>query len=195
MTHADLAGCTRRPHEPVAAPFRALIASSPGVGVTIARVETAGPLRTNKAVSRTDMSFKNFGLRDFAISAFSGCLGGLLVLMVDNQFEVAREVQRAKLEVIRKVAGGRAAIVASAPFPQAMPTFLEGLNETMVVFSDSKEVVTALVRFKEVASSSDKSAGEDRLTDLFKAMLRDVGIDPASFNDSLFLTPFTTTTK
>jgi hypothetical protein len=66
--------------------------------------------------------------------------------------------------------------------------FFEGLNEVMIVFSDSKDVSKALIEYNAALNTPNAN---DRLITLFKAICRDVGIDPNAFNDSLFLRPFT----
>ena len=65
--------------------------------------------------------------------------------------------------------------------------FFEGLNEVMIVFSDSKEGLERAHEYKAALGSANHN---DRLIDLFKAICRNVGIDPTAFNDSLFLGPF-----
>ena len=98
----------------------------------------------------------------------------------------AFEVHRTKLEALRKIAGSRAALTAS-PLSEHRSRFFEGLNEVMVIFSDSNTVSGALVAFKAALGTINAN---DCLVDLFKAMCRDVGTEPSAFNDSLFLQPF-----
>ena len=88
---------------------------------------------------------------------------------------------------MRKIAGNRAA-VTDKPLLDHRSRFFEGLNEVMVVFSGSDEVSKALIEYKASLGTTNHN---DRLIDLFKAVCRDVGIDPTAFNDSLFLGPFT----
>lgn len=107
-----------------------------------------------------------------------------------RQLETERQtfaLQRVKLDVLRKIAGNRAA-VTDIPLDEQRPRFFEGLNEVMVVFSGSNDVSRALVSYKAAVGTPNH---RDRLIDLFKAICRDVGIDPSAFNDSLFLQPFT----
>jgi hypothetical protein len=102
---------------------------------------------------------------------------------------IDREVllRRTKIEVLRKIAGNRAA-VSDDPVLEQLPRFLEGLNEVMIVFADSADVSTALVEYEGALNTANHNG---RLTDLFKAICRDVGTDVNAFNDSLFLYPFT----
>ena len=88
---------------------------------------------------------------------------------------------------MRKIAGNRITAVSEKPSVEHRARFFEGLNEVMVVFSDSQEVSRALIQFKAALGTTNAN---DRLIDLFKAVCRDVGIDPSAFNDSLFLGPF-----
>jgi len=92
-----------------------------------------------------------------------------------------------KLDVLRKIAGNRAA-VSDNPLLDQRARFFEGLNEVMIVFSDSSEVSKALIEYKAALGTSNHN---DRLIDLFKAICQNVGINPSAFNDSLFLQPFT----
>lgn len=108
-----------------------------------------------------------------------------------HQLEIERqafEIHRVKLEVLRKIAGNRSAI-GDKPIIEHRARFFEGLNEVMVVFSDSAEVSKALIGFRATLGTNNANAN-DRMIDLFKAICRDVGIDPSAFNDSLFLGPF-----
>lgn len=106
-----------------------------------------------------------------------------------RQLEAERqtfEIRRIKLDVLRKIAGNRAAVSDKAIVEQRA-RFFEGLNEVMVVFSDSNGVSGALIEYKAAIGTINHN---DRLIDLFKTVCRDVGIDPSAFNDSLFLGPF-----
>ena len=127
------------------------------------------------------------------LALLSGLVGALLAQLLSNwharKLEDERkafEIRRTKLDVLRKIAGNRAA-VTSVPLLDHRSRFFEGLNEVMVVFSDSSQVSTALLNYKAAIGTSNHN---DRLIDLFKAVCRDVGIDPTAFNDSLFLEPF-----
>ena len=98
----------------------------------------------------------------------------------------AFEIHRMKLDVLRKIGGARAG-VTERPLLEHFPRFIEGLNEVMILFSDSNEVAKALIEYKAALNTPNQF---DRLIQIFKAICRDVGIDPSAFNDSLFLQPF-----
>lgn len=66
---------------------------------------------------------------------------------LNRQLETERqafEIQRMKLDVLRKIAGNRSA-VTDKPLVDHRARFFEGLNEVMVVFSDSQKVSRALL--------------------------------------------------
>lgn len=96
------------------------------------------------------------------------------------------QISQAKLAVLRKFAGNRAA-VSTPSLPEHRTAFYEALNEIMIAFSGSAEVVKALDDFR---TTSDPKHKNDRLITLFKAMCRDVGVDLSAFNDTLFMSPF-----
>jgi hypothetical protein len=143
-------------------------------------------------------------LGDVVLALASGALGAISAEIVSvwhfgklakeyvaltRQLEMERrtfEIRRVKLEALRKIAGSRTALTPS-PLSGHLPRFYEGLNEVMVIFSDSNVVSGALVAFKGALGTA---SANDRLLDLFKAMCRDVGIEPSAFNDSMFLQPF-----
>jgi hypothetical protein len=109
--------------------------------------------------------------------------------LIGNYFEDGRELHRAKVDVLRKVAGGRCA-TAALPMAEVKGQFFEGLNEAFVVFNDSKEVIDALMRFNDAASSPEKPLVNDRLADVFRAMAHEVRLPVDNSADRLFLRPF-----
>jgi len=111
---------------------------------------------------------------DLKVALVSGVIAGLVVLVIQNQFEVRREIKRAKIEVLRKIAGNRPAIADQGAISESRHELFEGLNEAAVVFSDSKIVGDAL------SAVLNSKGGEQpkRMVDLLKAMSKDVGINP-----------------
>lgn len=116
----------------------------------------------------------------------SGLIGAVAAQLLSAFLQRKLEIRRTKLEVLRKIAGSRAA-VAENPLLEHRSRFFEGLNEVMIVFSGSSKVTDALIRYKSALGTPNSN---DRLIDLFKVICRDVGIEPSAFNDSLFLQPF-----
>jgi hypothetical protein len=143
-------------------------------------------------------------LGDVVLALTSGALGAIGAEIVSvwhfgklakdyaalaKQLEAERhvfEIHRIKLEALRKIAGARTAL-SPLTFRENVRRFYEGLNEVMVIFSDSNAVSSALIAFKAALGTPNSN---DRLLDLFKAMCRDVGIEPSALNDSMFLQPF-----
>jgi hypothetical protein len=89
--------------------------------------------------------------RDVILALVSGLFGAisaqLLSIWHGRRLETERqafEIHRMKLDVLRKIAGSRAA-VSDKPLSEHRSRFFEGLNEVMVVFSSSKDVSSALI--------------------------------------------------
>ncbi len=127
-----------------------------------------------------------FSLESVVLALLSGLVGAVCAQLMGTRAQKQMEIRRTKLEVLRKIAGNRAA-VTNQPIPEQRARFFEGLNEVMIVFSDSPKVAQALTDYKAALNTPNHN---DRMIALFKAICRDGGIDPAAFNDSLFLEPF-----
>jgi hypothetical protein len=85
-------------------------------------------------------------MKETALALTSGLIAGLLVLGLQYKLDEHRETQRVKLEVVRKIVGDRAA-VSTNPIAESRPEFFQGLNEAMIVFADSREVIQALEQY------------------------------------------------
>ena len=64
------------------------------------------------------------------------------------------------------------------------------LNEIVIVFHDSKDVLRALQGFHDVIVGGQEALANDKLVSLLKAMCKDSDVDPAGVNDSFYLQPF-----
>ncbi len=119
---------------------------------------------------------------DWPVALVSSLSSGLLGVVVSTIYYRRHERRRAKLDTLTRLIGFR--------FDLRGREFSRALNEIFVVFHDSPKVLRALQDFHQVIVSSQGQLANDKLISLLKAMCRDVGIDPASVNDSFYLQPF-----
>lgn len=113
-------------------------------------------------------------------SAFSGLIG----VCVSEAYHKRNEKRRYKVALIEDLLGNRYDLQGSK--------FTEALNKVFIVFYDSPEVVKALKDFHEVLLSDGKTTelANQKLLDLFKAMCKNVSINPAPLADTYFLQAF-----
>lgn len=114
----------------------------------------------------------------------SALFSGLLGIGISNRYHKSNEVRRAKLKVFQQLMGNRFDIKSNA--------FIEALNQTFVVFYDSKEVISALKAFHEDAMSANRSTAvsNQKLLELFKSMSKHLHIKTEPLNDNFFMVPF-----
>ena len=90
-----------------------------------------------------------------------------------------------KMETARKMFGNRYDIKSRE--------FLESLNEIMIVFSDSQEVIEAVENFLAVAATPQAAratgAADEALIKLMKAVCQNIGIKQ-NFPDAYYLKYF-----
>jgi len=70
--------------------------------------------------------------------------------------------------------------------------FTEALNQVFIIFYDSQDVLLALKAFFEVIISPRKNPAltDQKLLDLFKAMCKNLKINPEAMTDNFFLYAF-----
>ena len=68
--------------------------------------------------------------------------------------------------------------------------FTQALNEIFVAFQDCKNVQDKLSNFHRTIVSRNLSLADHDLVELFKAMCKDVKINPNQFSEDFFLRPF-----
>ena len=92
-----------------------------------------------------------------------------------------------KTETARKMFGARHDMHGSA--------FHESMNEVMIVFSDSQEVIDEIENLFKIVETPPEARGakaaDEALIKLMKAMCRNIGIEYKSLPDSYFLKFFT----
>jgi outer membrane lipoprotein SlyB len=89
----------------------------------------------------------DFSWRDFVLALLSGFVGAVCAQIIGNRAQQKMEIKRTKLDVLRKIAGNRAA-VTNQPLAEQRARFFEGLNEVMIVFSGSRRGVTGSHRLQ-----------------------------------------------
>ncbi|MCY4613459.1 MAG: hypothetical protein OXB94_07560 [Nitrospira sp.] len=106
------------------------------------------------------------------LTVISSLLSGLVGVAVSSWFYARLEKRRMKMETARKMFGNRHDI--------SSPKFQESLNEIMIVFSDSQEIIEAVENSLTIAATSPdarpKGAADEALIKLMKAVCRNIGI-------------------
>lgn len=106
----------------------------------------------------------------------------MLAVAISTWYYRRHKRRRTKLDTLIWLFGFRFDIVGM--------DFSRALNEIYIVFHDSPAVPRVLQDFHQVTVARQRELANDRLVTLLKDMCRDVGIDPASVNDSFYLQPF-----
>lgn len=110
-------------------------------------------------------------------------LSGLLGVIISTWFHEKNEKRKWKISLLEQLLGNRHDIVGER--------FTEALNRVFVVFHDSNDVVLALKAFHEVTMGiRTTEQSNQKLLDLFKAMCKDLSINPQNLTDNFFLQPF-----
>lgn len=113
-------------------------------------------------------------------SAFSGLLG----VGISEIYHNKNEKRRCKVALLEELLGNR--------YDLRGDKFTKALNTVFIVFYDSQEVVIALKEFHETLLLGGKTTelANQKLLDLFKAMCKNVSINPAPLTDNFFLQAF-----
>ena len=122
---------------------------------------------------------EEFGLAIVSIFA-SGTVGVIISILYHNH----TVIRRLKLNVLQRIMENRFDITGEG--------FLKALNAVVVVYSDSKKVLSALKEYHEYSMASVKSQdlANQKILDLFIAMSENLNIDIKPLTDTFFLYPF-----
>jgi len=114
----------------------------------------------------------------------SSLLSGLLGVGISTWYHQRNEIRRTKLQILQQLLGNRHDIRGQL--------FTEALNQIFIIFHDSQDVLVALKAFHEVTMGAQKTTdlANQKLLDLFKAMCKNLKINPESLTDNFFLQPF-----
>jgi hypothetical protein len=120
------------------------------------------------------------------VALISSLLSGLVGVLVSFYFFNRLEKRKLKTETARKMFASKHDIASSA--------FNEAMNEVMIVFSDSDEVISAMEELWQTLntpiSSRAPSAADEKLVKLMKCMCRDIGIEHKKLPDAYYLRYF-----
>ncbi len=114
----------------------------------------------------------------------SATLSGLLGVGISTWYYQWNENRRMKFHVLQRLLGNRHDIKGQM--------FTEALNQVLVTFYDSHEVLVALKSFHEViiGTHTTPDLANQKLLDLFKAMCDHLKIKTEPLTDNFFLQPF-----
>lgn len=120
----------------------------------------------------------------FLLIIISSLLSGLIGVIVSNKYYHKNEIRREKLQVFQQLLGNRHDLKEQ--------NFTEALNKILVVFYDSKEVLSALKEFHETIISSQKTKDiiDQKFLDLLKTMCIYLEINIEPLTDNYFLQAF-----
>jgi hypothetical protein len=121
---------------------------------------------------------------DWIYILISALVSGLLGIGISIRYHQRSEIRRAKLQVLQQLLGNRND-TKGQPFTAA-------INQILVVFYDSRDVLVALKAFFEVIVSDQRNETltDQRLLDLFKAICKNLGISIEPLTDDFFLHAF-----
>ncbi len=120
------------------------------------------------------------------VAVLSSLLSGLISVLLSFFFYQRLERRKLKMDTARKLFGGK--------HNMAGREFQDALNEVMVVFSDSKEVIAAMEEFWTILQSPKVTlpteVANDKLVKLMKAICLSIGIKYKTLPDAYFLRCF-----
>src|SRR3990167_10385452 len=123
-------------------------------------------------------------MNNIAIIIISSLISGTLGVVISLVYYRRHEKYQGKINTLKSFVGYR--------YDLKGEHFTKTLNEIFVVFHDSEDVLNALSKFHEITVSRQTALGNDALIKLFKAMCKDLKIDPSKYSESFFLSPFNT---
>lgn len=92
------------------------------------------------------------------------------------------ERHKLKLDLARRLLGNRYDVCGEA--------FSCAINEVIVVFADSEDVLSKMANFYEILKKQDKSRTDDALIDLLNSVCKASRLAQATLNDNYFLKVF-----
>ncbi len=117
------------------------------------------------------------------LTIITSLLSGLVGVFVSSCFYARLERRRIKMETAKKMFGNRHAISGNS--------FQEAMNEVLIVFSDSVEVINAIQEFMKVVetppAAQSHGAADEALIKLMKAICKNIGVRYKNLPDSYYL--------
>ena len=124
----------------------------------------------------------NSSLPEILLASIISGLLGVVVTIVYSRFNERRQQ---KLVVLEKFCANRNHLRGDK--------FTEAINGIFIAFKNSREVREKLLAFHKTITKNitdDTKTANNDLIELFKAMCRDLGINPHEYSEYFFLTPF-----
>ena len=131
---------------------------------------------------------------DTTITIISYLFSGSVGVGISAWYYRRYEKRKQKYEVLRRIVGYRFVLVESKTFevdmktPEVVAQFFSALNEVMVIFHDSPEVIKALQDFHRDLKVPNRP--NDNLVTLIKKMCKVLDIKNTELNDEFLLRPF-----
>lgn len=116
------------------------------------------------------------------ITVIAALSSGILGVIISIVYHRRAERTRAKIETLKNFCGYR--------YDLKGEDFTKTLNEIFIVFQDSEDVLEKLNKFHEVVVARQADLANDKLVALFKAMCKDLKINPDKYSESFFLKAF-----
>lgn len=117
----------------------------------------------------------------------SSAISGILGVVISSRFYSRLERRRIKMKTAIKMFGNKHDISGNS--------FKESINEAIIVFSDSEDVVQNVQNLFQVVgtpkAAKTPDASEEALIKLMKSICKDVGIKHKNLPDSYYLKFFT----
>ena len=114
----------------------------------------------------------------------SSLLSGIIGVIISIIYHRRYEIYRAKLETLKNLVGYRNDVKGAE--------FSKALNEILIVFQDSKEVLEMLENFREklISNQDNNDLVNSYLLKLVKTMCKNLKVDISKVNDDNFLQAF-----
>ena len=125
------------------------------------------------------------------LTLVSSIISGVLGVVISSMFYSRLETRRNKFETARKMFGSKHEISGNE--------FQSSINETIIVFSDSPEVIKSVQAMFNIVetplAARSPRAADDALINLMKAMCKNLGINYKDLPDSYYLKYFSVPDK
>lgn len=120
------------------------------------------------------------------LTIVASLVSGLIGVVVSYIFYSRLEIRKIKFDTARKMFGSKYQVHGK--------DFQEAVNEVMIVFSDSQEVIDSMENLWKVVSTPQnarcKKAADEALILLMKSMCKNIGIKYKKLPDAYYLKYF-----
>lgn len=116
------------------------------------------------------------------VTILSSLISGLIGVGVSAWFFYKLERHKLKLDLARRLLGNRYSIMGD--------DFSCAMNEVLVVFADSEDVLQKTARLYETIQTQGKPNVDGALIDFLKAVCKNSGLTQITLNDTYFIKTF-----